>query len=381
MKNIYVASINEQQLAEFKSVYTNLLPLFREVLGDFTYKLSKLVGSENIQLAFPIQSRLKLWHSIEKKLREGKIHVKKLTNIQDLIGCRVVPLYLDDANSLISLIHKEFEVKKAYNTQEKLSYDQFGYTSTHIIIRPPESEQTMYSSEFKTWQKDYFEDHRPIFNLEIQVRTAAQHIWAETSHQTIYKKSTADKKGMERAMARIAALLELVDLEFQRISEVHSYDRSNSEEDFSFEWIDNRTELKQRVRRVGEVLNEYWPEQCRLENEDYFYIRTQLVAHGIRTETALRRLLERQKYAAIERAFQEAEQLRSDIENFGIENGKVAGFRRYGGSFSMPVSDKLLERLSKNSIISGHVALTVIALDMEFNRPKSYFNLPNDIAL
>lgn len=341
-----MASINEQQLAEFKSVYTTLLPLFREVLGDFTYKLSKLVGSEDIQLAFPIQSRLKLWYSIEKKLRDGKIHVKKLIDIQDLVGCRVVPLYLDDANRLISLIRKEFEVKKVYNTQEKLSHDQFGYTSTHIIIRPPESEQTIYSSEFKTWQKGYFEDRRPIFNLEIQVRTAAQHIWAETSHQTIYKKSTVYKPGTEKAMARIAALLELVDLEFQRMSKAQSYNFSNSVEDFSFEWVDNRTELKQRVRRVGEILSEYWPEQCRRENEDYFYIRTQLVAHGIRTETALRRLLERHKYTAIERAFQEAEQLRSDVEKFGIKDGMINGFRQYGGSFSVQVSDDILERLS-----------------------------------
>ncbi len=52
---------------------------------------------------------------------------------------------------------------------------------------------------------------------EIQIRTATQHIWAGASHLLQYKWKKHVPVPVRRAINRVAALLELVDLEFERV--------------------------------------------------------------------------------------------------------------------------------------------------------------------
>jgi hypothetical protein len=52
---------------------------------------------------------------------------------------------------------------------------------------------------------------------EIQVRTHAQHIWADASHILQYKKESSVAPKTRRDIHRIAALLETVDLEFEKV--------------------------------------------------------------------------------------------------------------------------------------------------------------------
>jgi hypothetical protein len=51
------------------------------------------------------------------------------------------------------------------------------------------------------------------WHAEIQVRTTAQHIWAAASHTLQYKQEGSVPAPMRRAIHRVSALLEMVDLE------------------------------------------------------------------------------------------------------------------------------------------------------------------------
>lgn len=355
--------MNEKLLKEFKSKYERLRPVLREVIGELSYGLTKLVNSRAIKLAFPIQSRIKLWHSIEEKLKSKSSRFKDLTDIQDLIGIRIVPLYLRDVDRIVALISEKFDVNKVYDTRERLEQNQFGYSSKHIVLKPPRSEFNLYTMQ--SYYKDYFENDRPIFHAEIQVRSAAQHIWSEASHELVYKKSGQQNEEITRIMARVSALLELVDLEIERI--LSSEDQ-----------LDVSESLDLTEGNVVELFNEYWPAKFRLANEDYGYARRYLFQHGIRTDRQLRSLLEKQKYNAISEAFIEAEELRNDLEKYGVENGYIRGHKRYGHSFSKAVTTDLLERLSRNSVVAGHVGLTIRAVRIESGYPTILFDLPTD---
>jgi ppGpp synthetase/RelA/SpoT-type nucleotidyltranferase len=62
---------------------------------------------------------------------------------------------------------------------------------------------------------------------EVQIRTLAEHTWAETEHEFIYKGPEEIPKKTQRQFARVLALVELLDLELDRgvksVSELPSY--------------------------------------------------------------------------------------------------------------------------------------------------------------
>lgn len=53
--------------------------------------------------------------------------------------------------------------------------------------------------------------------VELQVRTLAQHMWAATSHKLQYKREESVPLPLRRAIYRVSALLETVDLELDRV--------------------------------------------------------------------------------------------------------------------------------------------------------------------
>jgi ppGpp synthetase/RelA/SpoT-type nucleotidyltranferase len=53
--------------------------------------------------------------------------------------------------------------------------------------------------------------------FELQLRTLAQHIWAVASHKLQYKREASVPVPIRRSINRVSALLEMVDLEFDRV--------------------------------------------------------------------------------------------------------------------------------------------------------------------
>lgn len=52
---------------------------------------------------------------------------------------------------------------------------------------------------------------------EVQVRTVTQHVWAAASHVLQYKQEASVPLPVRRSIYRVSALLETVDLEFERV--------------------------------------------------------------------------------------------------------------------------------------------------------------------
>src|SRR5262249_41621118 len=154
-------------------------------------------------LSVPVQTRVKSQASVLEKLERLKARSIKLTELQDLVGFRIILQFRRDVAKIIELLAKNFKIVEQYDTAERLKADQFGYSSIHFVVE-------LQDSWLAVPTMSAFGGTR----AEIQVRTTAQHIWAAASHTLQYKNEASVPPGIRRAIHRVSALLETVDLEF-----------------------------------------------------------------------------------------------------------------------------------------------------------------------
>lgn len=194
----------DQLKGEYDRVYSSA-----EIFGvDLARQINAILQNSGIKTVFPVQFRVKDWASIQNKLDRITLKIKNIHDLQDLIGLRVILLSPKDADKVCLTLESHFKISRSYNTLSRLKEDQFGYASIHYIISSRDNEQS--------W--GYLENKENLL-AEIQVRTLAQHIWAETSHLTQYKNKGTLPKSTLRSIYRISALLEVIDEELTRIFE------------------------------------------------------------------------------------------------------------------------------------------------------------------
>ena len=238
-------------------------------------QLQHLIEKQQIQLAVPIQFRAKSFSSIADKLKDGRFTIKKsILELQDLAGFRTITLFKRDVIKITELLSSNFEIIKQYNTEDKLQESEFGYSSIHIVCKLKDTWLTIPS----------FSDFKDI-KFEIQVRTLSQHSWAEASNIFQYKKEDNVPKPLKRSISRISALLETVDLEFERLlSERGAYKeeiKQQSETDSH----------KLNVDLLEEILNQKLPPDFRFTDSDYSELLEHLTVLGYSTPLSLNELI------------------------------------------------------------------------------------------
>jgi Region found in RelA / SpoT proteins len=138
-------------------------------------KMTLLRRAKTIDSSALIAQRLKRLPSISLKLKDNP--AMKLSQMQDIGGCRAVMASISDVRKLIS-IYEKTNVKNPRSGRpvqhEKYDYilnpKQDGYRSYHLVFR--------YQSEYE--DKKAFEGQR----IEIQIRSRLQHAWA-TAVETV----------------------------------------------------------------------------------------------------------------------------------------------------------------------------------------------------
>jgi len=246
-------------------------------------QFTQLLRKQNIALAVPIEHRVKAWDSIADKVERKSLAVEELTDLQDLVGMRLILLFRRDLKKTHDLISKTFTVHSHEDTAKRLDVAQFGYQSFHYVIELPESWLEVPS----------FADFAS-FKAEIQTRTLAQHMWAAASHKLQYKQEQGVPVPVRRSINRVSELLETVDLEFERVLQ--------EREHYLGEVDPQETGSPLDVDLVARVLDELLPAENKMSDEPYAELLEDLSHFEIRTSGELRELLEKH-----ERAIHEAE--------------------------------------------------------------------------
>lgn len=244
-------------------------------------EIGHLIAREGITLGVPIEARVKDWNSIEEKVARKSLKLSDISDLDDLVGLRLILLFRRDLATVDDLLRKTLTIRSAEDTSLRLTATQFGYQSQHYVISLPDS-----------WLKIPSYTDLGDLRVEIQVRTLAQHIWAATSHKLQYKHEASVPLPLRRSIHRASALLETVDLEFDRLL------------------TERATYVEEELPRVGPesilnvevvelILSEVLPKQNRQEDEPYDDLLIDLNHFGITTSRKLRQLLESNMAAII----------------------------------------------------------------------------------
>lgn len=250
-----------------KSKYETLCSRISEELSAI------LVTQAKLSLAMPITTRVKAFDSLLDKCHRNGKSPDKVAEINDIAGIRVVFLFQREEELGRKLIKENLTIINEENTGDRLSSDQFGYGSFHYQVEPKTE-----------WLAVPSMSELGGLEAEIQVRTVSQHIWAEVSHALQYKREAQVPDRLKRPLFRVSALLDLVDLEFERVLE--------NRDQYQKELEAGSLEAKLNPDILRLIVGDEVPLENASDDEDYAQLLDDLTAAGIGTPEELRTLIE-----------------------------------------------------------------------------------------
>jgi ppGpp synthetase/RelA/SpoT-type nucleotidyltranferase len=321
----------KRSVSSLKRDYERLTPLANRYALALRGEFEQLLSTHDLALGVPIEYRVKTWDSIAEKIERQKLSLRSVRNLGDFVGLRLMLLFKRDITKIHELISQTFEVIQHEDTGGRLSETQFGYQSVHYVIRLP-----------KTWLEiPSFREFGEL-SAEIQVRTLAQHIWAAASHKLQYKQVASVPLPVIRSIHRVSAILETVDLEFERVLQ--------ERESYIVSIDSSELDAELNVDLVQRILDELLPPQNKKEHEPYANLLQDLLQFGINTVGKLRQLIT----SNLDKALQTDKRIVAER----ISSKDFTGTSR--------------ERC-ESGVFFAHVGLTRIAAEQEFGeRWKKY---------
>jgi ppGpp synthetase/RelA/SpoT-type nucleotidyltranferase len=125
------------------------------------------------------------------------------SQIRDKAGVRIVLMYRDTASRARTMIEESFHASEADDKARTLGSRTLGYTGIHY--------------EVGLLAEDLTGEHETYRGLvaEVQIHTRGQALWAEVSHDLLYKPSQKAPEEIERMINCLQALLEIFDKEVE----------------------------------------------------------------------------------------------------------------------------------------------------------------------
>jgi ppGpp synthetase/RelA/SpoT-type nucleotidyltranferase len=164
-------------------------------------RLSGIVRTLGVHAS--ISSRPKEIDSLLKKLIR-KPH-KTYADLNDKVGARVIVQYKPDVDAVVRLSSERLVCSSPDDKAGELEADRVGYLSVHLEVTLRHDDPAVVDFPPETYR------------AELQVRTLAQHLWSEMSHDVTYKSDTLLPGEIRRRVFLLAGLVEIADNEFTRL--------------------------------------------------------------------------------------------------------------------------------------------------------------------
>jgi GTP pyrophosphokinase len=283
-----------ENIAELEAEYRNLHPKLERFAAELTRQLNELLDQQDVVLPVSIEHRVKTWDSLQEKLERKQRSISTVTELPDLVGLRIIVLFLSDLDKVCNIIEANFSVLERDDTQQRLQESQFGYSSIHYLIKLPDQ-----------WLRTPSMTGFGGLKAEVQVRTAAQHIWAAASHKLQYKQESNVPTPVRRAIYRVSALLETIDLELERVLA----------ERVQYQGAITHSDVQEGLNTdvLARILNEVLPAENKEEVETYAEFLEDLGHFSITTQRQLEEILIRHKDTVLAEDAESVEAIRADI--------------------------------------------------------------------
>lgn len=185
-----------------------------EALGEHLKKeIGKLIGDDikTLMIYCRVKDKTSLSKKIDKreaKSEPGKPPYQNLDQITDILGLRIITYHDSDVVTISRILKSNFQVDVTNSPDKRnRNTNAFGYSSFHLVV-------SLKEAAFQ--QEDNLSDFSDL-KVEIQVRTILQHAWAEIDHSLGYKYEGNVPDKYRRSFSRLAAMLEMGDIEFDRL--------------------------------------------------------------------------------------------------------------------------------------------------------------------
>jgi ppGpp synthetase/RelA/SpoT-type nucleotidyltranferase len=159
-----------------------------------------------------------MWAKVDSRAKEIDSLIRKLITkpkysydtLGDKLGIRIILKYKDEISDALDAARTVLELGEIEDKVDTIPPHQMGYLSTHVDVR--------------LYRHDPLAEKFPpeVFRAELQVRSEAQHLWAEMAHDSIYKNDETMKplpNAIKRRVFNLAGAIELADNEFARLKD------------------------------------------------------------------------------------------------------------------------------------------------------------------
>ncbi|HWY07110.1 MAG TPA: RelA/SpoT domain-containing protein [Candidatus Acidoferrales bacterium] len=163
-----------------------------------------------------VQTRVKTRRKVRAKYLDQTKDYRKLDDITDLAGLRVITYYTDDVDRVADVIRQEFDLDSENSVDKRPAEpDRFGYRAINLVCRHLQKRTS--DVEYKKFAG---------IPCEIQVTSILSHAWSEIEHEW-YDLRDAYPDEIKREFSRLAALFEIADSKFLDIRKARNqYERS-----------------------------------------------------------------------------------------------------------------------------------------------------------
>jgi putative GTP pyrophosphokinase len=197
-----------------------------------------------------LTSRIKTFESFAAKAVRQRF-TDPFAEVTDVVGLRVVCLFLSDIEKIASVIGAKFEILEQDNKIEGQQVATFGYLSLH------------FSAQMKSTYSGPRYDEILGIPFEIQVRTIAMDAWAATSHYLDYKSESDVPSDLRRDFYALSGLFYVADRHFEmffksrqavreEIKKTMQHDHPRLDQELNFDSLDAYLRSKFPDRRQGD---------------------------------------------------------------------------------------------------------------------------------
>lgn len=188
-------------LEQVRREFNERTHIYAQLRDEALFILEPAIRNAQIKI-HSIANRVKTIDSFLGKIQRKQLE-KPFEKIRDIVGIRVICLFLSDIERIGQIIRDSFMVLDEDDKVEGADVSSFGYMSLHFTV-------TMKGSHSGP-------RYDPIAKLpfEIQVRTIAMDAWANVSHYLDYKTDKDVPSDLRRDFYALSGLFYVADRHFE----------------------------------------------------------------------------------------------------------------------------------------------------------------------
>jgi len=209
--------VDSRKSSAWEDAFRERLGLYERLKDEVIFALSDATASRGIKTHL-VHGRVKELKSLADKARK-KGYVDPLYEADDIVGVRVVVLFLADLPRVDEIISQSFEVLNAENKVTEGDPASFGYMSVH------------YLATLKDHHSGPRYDDLKDIPFEIQTRTIVMDAWANVSHYLDYKGESSVPEELRRDFFALSGLFYVADQHFELFSRRASESQERAEEE------------------------------------------------------------------------------------------------------------------------------------------------------